>query len=97
MEPSATRSHPLDGTPAEFPNRSEAMTLYRVYWSAWLAAPESTSRKALEAAMDEEQVRIAHGPGPLWRAYCNTLPGYAEVWEGITSTLVEAGVRTLTR
>lgn len=82
--------HPLDGDATEFPHRAEAMLLYRTYWEAWLVTSNPEHKHLLEVEMDAEQLRISRGPGPLWRAYRATLPGYMEVWGKFSASTREA-------
>ena len=88
----------LDGDPEEFPHREEAMAEYRALWLQFLGGmsedllgrpgPVAASQKR----MDELQLLICHGPGPLWRSFRATLPGYAEWW-GEANSVAAAVIR----
>lgn len=83
----------LDGDPADFPMREEAMAEYRALWLDFLqghtdpnyigrrSAPVEESRRR----MDELQPLISRGPGRVWRDFARSLPGYQEWWEGATT------------
>lgn len=70
----------LDGTPEEFPYRQEAMNLYRKCWEGFLMSRDPKVQADLAHTMDEEQLRICRGPGPLWTSFTETLPGFNEFW-----------------
>lgn len=80
----------LDGTPEEFPHRDEAMGRYRTLWNSWLVCTGSEQKRALEATMWEEQVRICRGPGKLWHEFAATLPGFEQFWQHQTTDALEA-------
>ena len=75
--------HPFDGSPEEFPHRDWAMEQYRMAWMSWLATWGGSRkarwrREALENYMDELQLQISRGPGPIWQKFKTTLPGWEE-------------------
>lgn len=81
----------LDGDPADFPHREEAMAEYRALWMQFLMGtsdvhPLNPERRSpideAEKRMDELQSLISRGPGPVWKAFRATLPGYNEWWGG---------------
>jgi hypothetical protein len=77
--------HTLDGNPADFPEREQAMEEYRLAWQGWLGSwgssrQERWRRKTLESQMDELQLKISRGPGPIWKNFKASLPGYDEHW-----------------
>lgn len=87
----------MDGDPADFPHREEAMAEYRALWMQFIwggqnepdyvpgkLAPTEEAR----LRMDELQPLICHGPGPLWQAFVATLPGFKEWW-GEVSTIAQ--------
>ena len=88
----------LDGDPEDFPHREEAMAEYRALWLQFLGglSEEMLGRPgptlAAQKRMDELQPLISHGPGKVWRAFRETLPGYVEWWGGAYDT-VEALIR----
>lgn len=78
-----TTHHTLDGDPADFPEREQAMVEYREAWMGWLGSWGSSRqdrwrRKTLETRMDELQLKISRGPGPIWKNFKATLPGWEE-------------------
>lgn len=61
------------------PERAKEM--YRDAWAAWLLTTDESTRLHLEQTMDALQPRITKGPGPEWRSFAETLPGFLEFWE----------------
>ena len=81
----------LNGTEDEFPHRQEAMDSYRQLWSRYLLSQDEDEKQELEKGMDEQQVRIAHGPGSIWREFASSLPGFNAWWHReITRMMGEA-------
>lgn len=78
-----------DGPAAQFPNRQEAMRTIRALWGGWLIAPNPLDRDLLAYAIQEERMRIGHGPGPLWQAFTATLPGYREYEHRLAQAIYE--------
>lgn len=81
----------LDGDPADYPHREEAMMEYRALWMGFLMGdsedhPLNGSRRSpteeSKKRMDELQPLICRGSGPVWKAFRATLPGYNEWWAG---------------
>lgn len=85
----------IDGTEAEFPHRREAMHAIRIMWSSWLITGDQGDRDALAHAIAEERVRVCHGPGPLWREFTATLPGYREVSAHFAAALFDGVYRVV--
>lgn len=84
----------LDGTDAELPDRQAAMEEYRALWARYLMALAGSTedeRERLRRAMDRVQCRIAHGPGPIWRAFRASLPGFEAYWQGWREDTLQAG------
>lgn len=79
--------HELDGTEVEFPHRQEAMRNIRAMWSGWLVLGDLGARDELAVAIADERIRICHGPGPLWRSFAATLPGYSEMETDFTASV----------
>lgn len=87
----------MDGDPADFPHREEAMAEYRALWLQFLMGTSEPllsggSRVPTEDArkrMDDLQLLICHGPGKVWRDFKTSLPGYAEWWDGVADAAVE--------
>ncbi len=79
----------LDGDPADFPHRESAMAEYRALWNQFLmgeSEPDLLCRRmpTMEAQrrMDYLQEQISRGPGPIWKKFAATMPGYLEWWGG---------------
>lgn len=79
----------LDGAPEDFPYRKEAMAEYRALWSGFLMGKSSDKflggrgpTPEAQKRMDELQAQISPGPGPVWRAFAASMPGFREWWEG---------------
>jgi hypothetical protein len=81
----------LNGTPEEFPHRSEAMDLYRVLWMAYLGhwgPPYDQPGRhhhhwklhVLLDYMDDLREGICHGPGTVWEEFGEALPGFVDYW-----------------
>lgn len=68
----------LDGPAVEFPHRHDAMRNIRALWGGWLFARDPMDRDILSYAIQEERLRVCRGPGPLWAAFADSLPGYRE-------------------
>lgn len=60
---------------------ARAKEMYRDAWAAWLLTTNESMRRHLEKTMDALQPRITKGPGPEWRSFAATLPGFLEFWE----------------
>jgi len=78
----------LDGTPDEFPNREQAKKEYREAWQSWLGCWGDDKqmrwrKQQLETRMDELQLQICRGPGPVWREFTESLPGFREHWKNL--------------
>ncbi|MDB4278909.1 hypothetical protein N9917_04845 [Deltaproteobacteria bacterium] len=78
-----TTFHALDGDPTDFPERDWAKEQYRIAWAGWLGAwgidrQSRWRKKVLEHRMDTLQLQISRGPGPIWKAFYDTLPGWKE-------------------
>lgn len=78
----------LDGTPAEFPHREEAMSNYRAMWGAYIMTKNPELQQELETGMDAEQLRICRGPGPIWQEFTKTLPGFHQFWASLGQEMV---------
>lgn len=74
----------LDGTPEEFPNRDAAMAEYARLWDEFRLGGVFDAQESvrLQQAMDDAQLQISRGPGPLWQDFADSLPGYRAFWEG---------------
>ena len=81
----------LDGDPEDFPHREEAMAEYRALWTQFLMGESEQDyvpgkpgpTMDARTRMDELQPLICRGPGPVWRAFRATLPGFQEWWDGV--------------
>ena len=73
--------HWLDGTDEEFPEREKAMETYASLWRLFLECKRN-AKVALEiiGCLDNYQLKICKGPGPLWKKFMSELPGYIEYW-----------------
>lgn len=87
----------LDGDPADFPHREEAQQNYRTLWAAFVLCTNAEHQKLLAQQMDNEQLRISRGPGPLWRAFADTLPGFRNWWARQTYEFLEQMERKLSK
>lgn len=60
----------------------EAQAAYRVAWTGWLQSTTEEARQLFEQRMDEVQpfCTSTGRPGPEWKAFIDTLPGYHAVW-----------------
>lgn len=58
--------------------REQAVEMYRAAWLMHQQTPDV--RWELQLRMDELQPKIAPGPGPVWLAFAQTLPGFLEFW-----------------
>jgi hypothetical protein len=76
----------LDGP--DFPHRLAAMQNIRALWGGWLVA-RGMDRDLMAYAIEDERSRVGLGPGPLWEAFASTLPGYAEIEDGMTAAIVQ--------
>lgn len=83
----------LDGTPEEFPHREAAMAEYRALWLGFLMGESEPAigdmkcpTENVRRRMDELQLMIARGPGPVWKAFAASLPGYLEWWGNFDKT-----------
>jgi hypothetical protein len=79
----------LDGPEAEFPHRYVAMRAVRALWGGWLVARDPLDRDLLAYAIQDERMRICRGPGPLWAAFTDTLPGYREYQAHLVQSMFE--------
>jgi len=67
-----------------------AEQIYAVAWKAWLLTTFPETKARLETIMDEQQIKIASGPGdPRWVDFIETLPGYKDFWKRIGDRLNE--------
>jgi hypothetical protein len=67
----------------------QAKEAYRNCWNAFRRTESESERRALGAEMDRLQPLICERPGPYWREFTATLPGYTEFWR-------EFAIRSLT-
>lgn len=86
----------LDGDPVDFPSREEAMAEYRLLWLDFLQGKSEVYFGDRLAPVEESRVRmdalqssICRGPGPLWRDFVATLPGFQEWWDGTATDITE--------
>lgn len=63
-------------------NKQEAQAAYLQAWRQRCLATSLNAQKAAERVMDAVQSACVDGgrPGPEWRAFIETLPGYVEFW-----------------
>lgn len=96
----------MDGDPADFPHREEAMAEYRALWIQFIwggqTEPDYVGNKPAPTEearlrMDALQPLICHGPGPVWRAFTATLPGFREWWDGVAAIANEIHEEKLKR
>lgn len=59
----------------------EAKEQYRSTWTTYCLCPDPVQKRALEKLMDSLQPQICLGPGPEWKAFAKTLPGFLEFWD----------------
>lgn len=85
----APRTRDLDGPESEFPHRYAAMRAVRALWGGWLVARDPLDRDLLAYAIQEERLLICRGPGPLWAAFADTLPGYREYEAHLAMSMFE--------
>lgn len=79
----------LDGPESEFPHRYEAMRVIRALWGGWLVARDPMDRDLLAYAIQEERLLMCRGPGPLWAAFADSLPGYREYEAHLAQSMFE--------
>lgn len=79
----------LDGPEAEFPHRYEAMRAIRALWGGWLVSRDLLGRDLLAHTLQEERLRFCRGPGPMWSAFADTLPGYREYENYLAQSMFE--------
>ena len=79
----------LDGPEAEFPHRYEAMRHIRALWGGWLVTRDPLDRDLLAYAIQEERLLVCRGPGPMWSAFADTLPGYREYENHLAQSMFE--------
>jgi len=81
----------LDGKPEDFPEREAAMEEYRALWFEFLRGASQEFLPGCDRRfptndmmlrMDVLQTKIARGPGPVWKGFAASMPGYLEWWEG---------------
>ena len=73
--------HFLDGTDEEFPERREAMEIYASLWRLFLECKKDAKvALGIIKCLDNYQLKICRGPGPLWDEFISKLPGYIEYW-----------------
>lgn len=58
----------------------QAKQAYRAAWAAWQATTDPEARRQLELRMDALQPFITEKPGPEWKEFAASLPGYLEYW-----------------
>lgn len=83
----------LNGTEDEFPHRQEAMDSYRQLWGRYVLSQDEEEKRELEMGMDEQQVRISHGPGSVWRDFASSLPGFNAWWARSVKEMLEEHAR----
>lgn len=90
MDLTPERERYLDGDPADFPNRESAMAEYRALWNQFLlgeSEPDFGGRRMpiedSRRRMDSLQEQISRGPGPVWKKFTASMPGYLEWWGGV--------------
>ena len=80
----------LDGSLEEFPCREEAQKQYASLWRLFLEYRNDRDvSKQISRRLDYWQSQICKGPGPLWKSYVATLPGYTEYWRQIKKSFLE--------
>lgn len=69
--------------------RYSALTGGAVFLDPAESEAKQTLAKSLQATMDALQLRICRGPGAVWRAFTDTLPGYRDAWNNVIPEVIE--------